>query len=195
MSKAIKITRILIAATFFVLPVFAVQAEDDFKVCARCHGPEGNSDNSDVPSIAGLSARYIEASLHAYHDGKRECGTSKMKCRMAAKWTDEEMAGSATHFAQFKRVAPEQVFDSALAQKGKAIHEEHCASCHSAQPQAEPDSQPAGELDGQWREYLEYALEQYAGGGREQPDKMRAALEALSEDQKDELLNYYASGL
>ncbi len=49
-------------------------------------------------------------------------------------------------------------------------------------------------LNGQWREYLEYVLEEYANGGRQQPDKMRSALESLDDTQKDALLNYFASG-
>ena len=194
MSKALKIIRSLIAVVMLVLPTAVVQAGDDFRVCARCHGQEGNSDDPDVPSIAGLSAGYNEAAMREYREGKRECGTSKMKCRMAAKWTDEEIVSAATYFAQFERVAPDQPFDSALAAKGDVIHQDHCASCHSGEAMASPDSQPAGTLNGQWREYLEYALEQYGSGGRQQPEQMSAALQALGDDQMDALLDYYASG-
>jgi cytochrome subunit of sulfide dehydrogenase len=195
MSKTITIIWIMIAAAVFALSTTVARAADEFKVCARCHGQDGNSEDSDVPLIAGLSARYIDAAMQEYRGGKRECATSKMKCRMAAKWTDEDIVSAAAHYAQFGRVAPEQPFDSALAAKGETIHQDHCASCHTAKTAASSDSQPAGVLNAQWREYLEYALEQYASGGRQQPEEMRAALEALSEDQKGELLDYYASGL
>ena len=194
MLKAIITSWFLAAAAFFVLPTAVAQAASEFKACTRCHGEQGNSDDSDIPLIAGLSVAYSDAAMRGYREGRRECGISKMKCRMAAKWTDEEIAIAAGHFAQFERVVPEQPFDSALAAKGEIIHQDNCASCHSAEAEASPDLQPAGTLNGQWREYLEYSLEQYASGGRQQPEDMRSALEALSEDQMEALLDYYASG-
>lgn len=195
MSKAISTIWLLIASTVLVLSTAVAVSADDFKSCARCHEQDGNSTDSELPTIAGFSAGYIDAVMREYRDGERECGSSKMKCRMAAKWTDGEIASAAAHYAQFERAIPEQSFDGALAATGQAIHQEKCASCHSANAAASPDSHPAGMLNAQWREYLEYALEQYASGGRQQPEEMRSALEALDEDQKDELLHYYASGL
>jgi len=187
---------LMIAVTVLGLQTTTAVAEgDEFKACARCHGEDGNSSKPASPSIAGMDSAYSEHALRDYRDGKRECGTSKLKCRMAAKWTDEEIAASSAHFAQFERIAPEQSFDAALAEQGKAIHEEKCASCHSAGSSANASGTPADSLNGQWLEYLEYALEQYAAGGRQQPDEMRAAVESLDESQKDALLNYYASGL
>lgn len=194
MSKAITIICFLLSAAMFILSTAVAQAADDFKICARCHGQDGNTEDSDVPAIAGLSARYMEASMRDYRGGKRECGTSKMKCRMAAKWTDQDIVAAAAHFAQFDRAAPEQPFDSALAVKGEAIHLDHCAECHSVNAAASADSQPAGVLNAQWRGYLEYALQQYSSGGRQQPEQMRSAVEALTGDEKDAVLNYYASG-
>jgi sulfide dehydrogenase cytochrome subunit len=196
MRKTVRVILFAIAIAVSGLQATAAVAEgDEFKACARCHGEDGNSQKSSSPSIAGMSTAYSELSLRDYRDGKRECGTSKLKCRMAAKWTDEEIVASSAHFAQFDRVAPEQSFDAALAEQGRAIHEEKCASCHSAGASKDAGGQPADSLNGQWREYLEYALQQYEGGGRQQPDDMRAALESLDDSQKDALLNFYASGL
>ena len=187
---------VLVAATVSLLasPARAEDPADAFKSCVRCHGQDGNSAKPSAPSIAGFRAEYIAASMREYREGRRQCGTSKMKCRMAAKWTDEEIDSAAAHYSQFKRVAPKQEFDSALAAKGKAIHEDKCASCHSAEPTAAAGTQPAGILNGQWREYLDYALGQYENGGRHQPDEMRAAGESLDAAAKEALLHYYASG-
>jgi sulfide dehydrogenase cytochrome subunit len=49
-------------------------------------------------------------------------------------------------------------------------------------------------LEGQWREYLEYAMEQYRNGGRSQPERMASATGDLKDDEWDALLHYYASG-
>ena len=194
MFKANSIIWLSIALTVFALATAVGVSADEFKVCARCHEQDGNSTDADNPIIAGFTAGYIVASMEEYRAGRRDCGTSKLKCRMAAKWSDEEIAAAAAYYAQFERAAPEQSFDSALAATGQVIHDEKCASCHSSKELTATDSQPAGMLNGQWREYLEYALEQYASGGRQQPEDMRLALEALDEAQKDGLLHYYASG-
>jgi len=184
----------LVAEFTVVMTAAATDSGEEFKNCARCHGKDGNSPKPSAPSIAGFSAEYIAASMHEYREGRRQCASSKMKCKIAAKWTDEEIDAASSHFAGFKRIAPTQEFDSALAATGKTIHETSCSDCHSAGAAGSPDSPPAGILNGQWREYLEYALEQYANGGRQQPDKMRAALESLDAAKRDALLNYYASG-
>lgn len=190
MSKLINAILLLVAAVVFALPL----AADEFKSCARCHGEDGNSPKSSSPSIAGFNARYTTAAMEAYRDGKRECVSMKLKCKIAAKWSDEEIASAAAHYAQFEYVAREQPFDEALATTGQGVHEEKCASCHSAAAVASADAQPAGMLNGQWREYLEYSLEEYANGGRPQPDEMRSALESLDDAQREALLQYYASG-
>ena len=59
--------------------------------------------------------------------------------------------------------------------------------------QAAPNATPA--LVRRWREYLEYAMDQYRSGGREQPEGMKAAVDALDDAGWDALLNYYASGV
>ncbi len=195
MRKLALLTGFLAVGTILLATTIPVQAEgDEFKACARCHGVDGNSKKAKSPSISSLNPAYAEAALKAYRAGERECGQMALKCKSATKMTDEEIAGGAAHFAQFDRVPPDQPFDSALAEQGKSIHEEHCAECHSAGAQPAEGEPPAGILTGQWREYLQYALAQYASGARQQPDKMRAAVESLEEGQLDALLNYYASG-
>ncbi|MEJ2533175.1 MAG: c-type cytochrome [Halioglobus sp.] len=180
-----------VLAAVFWQPVTAV-ADDEFKLCARCHGADGNSSKSNSPSIAGLDAQYMERAMKEYRDGERPCGLSSMKCKMAAKWTDEEIAAAAVHFSAMKQVAPQQEFDAGLAAAGKKLHEEHCAGCHGEKA---AEGKPHGShLNGQWREYLEYALGQYQAGVWPQPDDMKAALAKLSEEDRNALLNYYASG-
>lgn len=165
----------------------AALAADDFKLCVRCHGADGNSPNASAPSIAGMDPGYAEATWAAYKDGSRPCGMAEMKCRMAAKLTGEEITAAAEHFGAGARVAAEQEFDPALAEKGKALHEAHCHSCHGKDPEVPW-------LRGQWRKYLEYSLEHYQNGTRQQPQEMADALGALAPGDLDALLHFYASG-
>ena len=180
----------LLLACLAPMPASAQDA-DPFKTCARCHGNDGNSSKPPTPSIAGLAADYIVASLEAYQDGSRACGFSKIKCKMATRWTSEDIAQAAQHFAALPRKRAPQEFDASQAEQGKALHEAHCAACHSASAEVGE----GGLLHGQWREYLEYAFEQYDSGGRTQPADMATATAAVNDAQWQALLDFYASDL
>jgi len=191
MTRAKRAVRLLMAALALPLAVTAAAA-DVTNLCARCHGADGNSSKPLSPSIAGDPAGYIIAAMKQYRDGERQCKHLPMKCKMVAKWSDEDVAAAAAFFAQSKRVAAKQPFDEALVATGKSIHEDKCAHCHDAGAPAE--GEPAPLLNGQWMEDLEYALGEYASGGRKQPDEMRSAVESLDDNQLKAVLNYYASG-
>ena len=168
----------------------STQDVDSLKSCTRCHGQDGNSSKPPTPSIAGLARGYIAASLQSYQDGSRQCGMSSIKCKMASRWTDEQITYAAEHFSAQPRTRAPQEFDTAKAALGKTIHDAACAGCHSGAD----DGEEGGLLTGQWREYLEYTMEQYRAGGRSQPEGMKAATSALDEGEWDALLHYYASG-
>ena len=181
---------LLLLAALCWLPVTAQsQDADPFKVCARCHGQDGNGSKAPTPYISSLAPDYISASLKAYQDGSRSCGFSKIKCKMASRWSEDEIAAAAQHFSGLPRERAPQEFDAALAEQGKAIHDASCSECHSGTG----SRGSGGLLFGQWRAYLEYAMEQYQAGDRAMPDGMKAAVESLDEAQWDALLNYYAS--
>jgi sulfide dehydrogenase cytochrome subunit len=171
-------------------------AADPFKGCSACHGKDGNSKKPANPSISALSPKYTRMSMAAYRDGSRECGKKKMKCKIAAKWTDDQIADSALHFSGFARVQRDQDFDAGLASRGKAVHEERCAGCHGGGAEGLAEGvTDGGLLHGQWRDYLGFALNQYREGGRQQPDAMRAEVDALSDEDREAVLHYYASDL
>jgi sulfide dehydrogenase cytochrome subunit len=190
MPRWIRVVAVLLFAGCQSIAGFA--ADDEFKLCARCHGADGNSTKSNSPSISGLDPAYAEEVMKEYRDGARPCGLSSMKCKMAAKWSDEEIVAAAAHFSAMPRKAPDQAFDAGLAAAGKKLHEAHCQACHG---QAPTEGKPhGGLLNGQWREYLDYALNQYQEGAWSQPDEMEKALAGLSADDRAALLDYYASG-
>ena len=88
-------------------------------------------------------------------------------------------------------VAAKQDFDAALAEQGKSVHDSECSRCHSDGGGNAEDE--ASILAGQWMGYLEQAFAEYASGKREQPDKMKEKMDALSGDDVKALINYYAS--
>jgi sulfide dehydrogenase cytochrome subunit len=170
--------------------------------CNDCHGDQGVSQWTDVPTIAGL-AEFVHAdALYIYRDKERPCGASAYRqgdtsrpetdmCAIAAQLSDDDIDALAAAYAELPYVPAKQDFDAALAATGKAIHDKSCDRCHS-KGGTDPEDE-AGMLGGQHLGYLRKTFEEYAAESRYQPEKMQEAMSQLSADDVEALLNYYAS--
>ena len=169
--------------------------------CNGCHGDDGVSQWTDVPTIAGVPEFVQSDAMYFFRDGDRPCSEVNYKqgdtsrtatmCDAVADLADEEIDEVAAHYAGLPFVAAKQDFDADLAAAGKAVHEEQCDRCHS-EGGSNPEDE-AGILAGQWMGYLEATFAEYASGDREQPKKMEEKLSALSADDVKALVHYYAS--
>jgi sulfide dehydrogenase cytochrome subunit len=170
--------------------------------CNGCHGDDGVSQWSDVPTIAGMPELMHADALFIYMDEARPCAESEYRqgdtsrpattmCAIAADLSDEMIDELAAHYFELPFVAAAQEFNAGLALEGKAIHDEKCEKCHS-DGGSNPDDE-AGLLAGQWMGYLQTTFGQYASGDREQPKKMQEKMDELSAADVTALLNYYAS--
>jgi sulfide dehydrogenase cytochrome subunit len=164
-------------------------AAQHLPMCNGCHGADGVSGPlPDVPIIAGISAAVQEDALWAYRDGARDCGDSPVMCQISASLTDEDIAELAAHYAEMPFKPAGESFDAALAAEGEEIHENGCAICHGIhEPVADFSI-----LHGQKMAYLRKVIAQYAAGEREQLPPMQMAIDALTPEQTEALLNYYA---
>ena len=97
----------------------------------------------------------------------------------------------ADRYSAMSFVAAKQNFDAELAAAGKSKHDDACERCHSEGGSNAEDE--AGILTGQWLPYLQTAFDEYASGDREQLEKMKVAMDELSDADVQALLNYYAS--
>ncbi len=181
--------------------VFAKTLEDTIAYCDDCHGPNGVSQDSAIPTIAGFSATTTTDMMFAYLDGDRPANkvgfrsgdTSRAAIDMitiAKALSEEEIETLADHYAKQKFLAAKQDYDKGLAEKGGTVHQEKCIKCHQAGGSAADDD--AGILAGQWIPYLQQAFDEYRSGKRES-SAMVKALKALSDDEVKALLNFYAS--
>jgi sulfide dehydrogenase cytochrome subunit len=170
--------------------------------CEGCHGDNGVSQWSDVPTIAGIPEFVHADALYLFRDQARPCLSSEYRqgdtsrtaqsmCDVTAELDDATLDAVAAYYFEQPFVAAKQEFDADLAAAGKAIHEQQCERCHS-DGGANPDDE-ASILAGQWAGYLENAFAQYQEGDREQPKSMADRVNALSADDIKALVNFYAS--
>lgn len=163
--------------------------------CKSCHAEDGAGVGKRiVPVISGMPAVHIEEALYAYIDGARECIEEPVMCETVALLTDENVADLAEHYAAIERPSLEEEFDDALAALGEPVHRRLCARCHL--PPDDPDVADVlgPPLHGQKADYLEYALEAYLSGTRENLlDEMKEKISLLDEGDVEALAHYYGS--
>ena len=74
-------------------------AEEKTKVCAACHGPDGNSTTPTFPKLAGQNEDYLRFALKHYRNKQR---TNAIMNGQAESLTDTEIADLAAFYAQQK---------------------------------------------------------------------------------------------
>ena len=190
---------VLFAAT----QVLAADIESLTSICRDCHGENGISEHSDIPTIAGQAYTVIEDNLLAFRAGERPCTETPYRhgdpsrsptsmCEIAARFDDREIAALAEYFEALEYLPARQDFDPALAAKGAAVHEQGgCEACH-----ADGGRQTVGiacRLAGQWTPYLAKTFEQIRAGERSGPVVMNQAIVSFAPEEIEALLHFYAN--
>ena len=166
-------------------------AAQSLPMCPGCHGADGVSGGPpDAPIIAGIPAVLQEDYLFAYRDGGRECWPPGVMCQISASLSDDDIVELAAHFAEMPYKPAGEDFDAALAAEGEEIHKKDCGMCHGMD---DPGDAQSSILHGQKMAYLRNVMVQYAAGEREQLAPMQAKISALTPEQTEAILNYYAS--
>lgn len=192
----------IVAGLCLAPPVFA-GVDEIADSCNVCHGSKGVSTESDVPTIAGMSAFVIEDYLLTYQDEARPCHETEYRsgdtdrppttmCAIADELSAEEISAIARHYADLAFEPADQAFDAALAETGASIHRRDCEKCHTDNASNPEDD--AGIMAGQWMPYLRRVFEDYSSG--ERPfieDKMEEKFTALNEQEKEALIHFYGS--
>lgn len=192
-------TVILLGCTNVAL---ASELADLVEQCDGCHGADGVSQWTDMPTIAGISDLVHADALFVYLEDGRPCregqfrtgDTSRDKtdmCAVSKTLSESQIDELAAYYFAKPFVAAEQEFDPALAARGRIVHEEACEKCHTDGGANVEDD--ASLLKGQWMGYTRQTLADYNAGERQQPRKMKEKLGQLSDDDVEALVHFYAS--
>jgi len=184
------------------LNFITAEVPDFIKSCADCHGENGVSQHSDIPTIAGASEIFIFDTMVAYKAGERVAIESKYRHgdltrpetdmkKIANELEEDQIQAIAEYFSAKPFVAAKQEFNTELASKGEKVHQSRCRKCHEDGGSSPDDD--SGILAGQWTPYLKESMKLYRNGERAMEDKMKKNIDKLSDQQVEALLNYYAS--
>lgn len=176
------------ALLFFLAPA---QAQQPLKLelCAACHGPQGNSTNPLIPSLAGQPKIFLENQLVIIREGLREIPQMK---GLLDDLKDTDLVVLASYFSSQTPSRAPSAMSSASYQRGKDIAGRmRCGNCHL------PDfvgQQQVPRLAGQHEAFLLTAMKQFRdhpGQGRD--TIMAASLYGLKDHELADLAHFLAN--
>lgn len=199
--KSKRLIRLAIAV-FLGFGGISASASELMQECGACHGENGISTRPEVASIAGMSAYYLETSMQVYQEKGRSCPESAYSdpesakpkttmCKIAKDLTAQQIQSISAELAALPFVPAKQTTDPALVARGAKLHKVHCDRCH-ADNGSDPEDD-AGILAGQWMEYLRFSFHDFRAGTRPTLEKMQQKMDALSDEDTEALVHFYAA--
>ena len=166
-----------------------VLAQERVGLCASCHGPDGNSPDPKIPSIAGQPKLFIETQLVLIREELRK---SEQMLPIVRGMKDPEIVKLAEHFSKLPSKGMETgAADQALLQRGSQKAKElRCGVCHTADFGGQKQ---VPRLAAQREAYLEGEMRAYRDGKRGGGDaNMAEALYGVSDADIRALAHFLA---
>jgi cytochrome c553 len=167
--------------------VFSGWAQERLQLCAACHGPDGNSVNPQVPSIAGQPKLFLENQLILFREELRK---SDQMAPVVKGLKDPEIIKLAEHFSKLPPKSMESGKpNQELLGKAKTVAQKlRCGICHLSDFSGQNQ---IPRLAGQREVYLEAEMRAYRDGKRTGGDTiMAAALYGVSDADIKALAHY-----
>lgn len=152
------------------------------QACSSCHGADGNTTTTEMPTLAGQDAVYLAASLRAYAGGQRD---HAQMLTATAELSDADIDALAAFYAQQEPIARKVHRPPTIAELI-----ERCDRCHGIGGNSTNPRYPS--LASQHQRYLARVIETYANGGRHN-SMMSAMSRPLRSADIEALAAYYAS--
>ena len=158
----------LLLTALFISPL---RGQERLGLCASCHGPDGNSPDPKIPSIAGQPKLFIETQLVLIREELRK---SESMLPVVRGMKDAEIVQLAEHFSKLSAKVmesgkPDAVLMKTGADRAKALR---CGICHTADFGGQKQ---VPRLAGQREAYLEAEMRAYRDGKRTGGDTIMAA--------------------
>ena len=163
--------------------------QERVQLCATCHGPDGNSPDPKVPSIAGQPRLFIETQLVLFREELRK---SELMLPVVKGMKDAEIVQLAGHFSKLPAKGmesgkPDPALMKTGAERAKALR---CGICHLSDFRGQNQ---IPRLAGQREAYLAAELRAYRDGKRTGGDTiMAAALYGVSDADLRALAHFLA---
>jgi cytochrome c553 len=159
------------------------------QVCTPCHGGDGNSPTSTIPSLAGQPRQFITMALYMFREGRRD---NPLMAPVSVNLSNADLNDLAAYFSAQKLAAPTRQPDAATVAKGRAITTaNNCVACHTPTLVGQ---QHIPRLAGQHRDYLLVQLQAFKAGTRVEFDgTMTSAAQGLASEDLATLADYLAT--
>lgn len=168
------------------------------KYCSECHQSDGNSNDENIPKIAGFSAALTYDILDQFRNGYRNAKEVKNKdgqltdmMKISKKLKENEIEALSFYFASQTFNAKIQTFNKAMVETGKQLHLDLCNDCHVNLATSSDDDAPI--LAGQWKPYLTKQFDAFSNQKRNIPKRMKKKFRKLNDNDKLALIEFYAS--
>jgi len=168
--------------------------------CAACHGNDGNSVNTDWPSLAGQNQKYLYDQLVYFVNGERENALMTAVIPYLKTLSSDELFDIAAFYAESSASVGQADSDVDLLALGESLYRAGdlsrgipaCTACHSLYGEGNIQ---AGfpKISGQQKGYLISTLKEYRSQSRNAGNYalvMQAASANLKDDDIEALANY-----
>jgi len=173
------------------------------KICAACHGTDGNSPTPVNPKIAGQVPEYLRKQLNNFKSsaGNKPERSNPIMGGMAASLSDEDIRDLAAYYAA-QRTQPGVAKNKETLALGRKIWRggdaskslPACAACHGASGTGLPAQYPR--LAGQYAEYSEAQLAAFRSGERRNDaNRVMQTIAARMSDLEIRAVSDYIAGL
>jgi cytochrome c553 len=159
------------------------------ETCLACHGPDGNSTQPAIPTLAGQPKQFITTQLVMYREGRR---INPLMAPFTTSMSNADINEYGTFFSAQARVSAGRTISSEAAEAGRKLTERlNCTQCHG--PGLKGQQHIPG-LAGQQPDYLRVQLQGFKAQTRFDMDgNMTSAAQPLSTSDIDLLADYLAS--
>ena len=168
--------------------------------CAACHGNDGNSVNTDWPSLAGQNQKYLYDQLVYFVNGERENALMTAVIPYLKTLSADELLDVAAYYSESPASVGQADSNADLLALGESLYRAGdlnrgipaCTACHSLYGEGNIQ---AGfpKISGQQKGYLISTLKEYRSQSRNAGNYalvMQAASANLKDDDIEALANY-----